>query len=63
MKDTTSKQMKVYKGHHHHTYKPHPVTKLRGSYLAKFGFKIGDILCIELSQGQIKITKQTRSSL
>ena len=58
MNDITTKQMRVYKGHHHHSYKPHPVVKLRGSYLAKFGFKIGDVLSIELSQGQILITKK-----
>jgi hypothetical protein len=61
MKDKALRQMKVYKGHHHHTYKPHPVIKLRGSYLARLGFKIGDILSIELSNGQILITKQTIS--
>lgn len=61
MKDTTVKQMKVYKGHHHHTYKPHPVIKLRGSYLAKLGFKIGDVLSIELMWGQICITNHSNS--
>jgi hypothetical protein len=50
--------MKVYKGYQHRTYKPHPVIKIRGSYLSKLGFKIGDKLCIELSQDQILITKQ-----
>lgn len=62
MIDKTTKQMKVYKGHHHHSYKPHPVIKLRGSYLAKLGFKIGDVLSIELSDGQICITKQIVAS-
>ena len=61
MKDKAVRQMKVYKGHHHRTYKPHPIIKLRGSYLARLGFKIGDILSIELSHGQILITKQTIS--
>ena len=54
----TAKQMKVYKGHHYHSYKPHPVIRLGGSYLAKLGFKIGDTLNIEMSNGQISITKQ-----
>jgi hypothetical protein len=59
MKNNPIKQMKVYKGHHHHSYKPHPVIKLRGSYLAQIGFKIGDLLNIELSEGKISITKQS----
>ena len=53
----TAKQMKVYKGHHYHSYKPHPVIRLGGSYLAKLGFKIGDRLTIELTHGLIQIKK------
>ncbi len=54
--------MKVYKGHHYRSYKPHPVIRLGGSYLDKLGFKIGDALSIELSDGHIHITKQTDAS-
>jgi antitoxin component of MazEF toxin-antitoxin module len=53
--------MKVYKGHHYHSYKPHPVIRLGGSYLAKLGFKIGDTLNIEMSDGQISITKEVNT--
>ena len=62
MRNKTAKQMKVYKGHHYRSYKPHPVIRLGGSYLDKLGFKIGDALSIELSDGHIHITKQTDAS-
>jgi hypothetical protein len=56
------KRMKVCKGYHYHSSKPHPVIKLRGFYLASAGFGIGDKVNIVLSQGQILIIRQSNDS-
>jgi hypothetical protein len=53
------KQIKVYKGHHYGSYKSHPFIRLKGVHLARFGFKVGDPLLVEISKGQITIKNQS----
>ena len=59
MKENTVKKMKVYKGYHHRSYQPHPLIRLKGLHLAKLGFKIGDSIYIEMSQGHIHIRSKS----
>jgi len=49
--------MKVYYGHHSHSYGQHPVIRLGGKYLANMDFKIGDTIEIIIELGRISITK------
>jgi len=49
---------KVYRGHRYPTYKKHPVIILKGLYLSKLGFQIGDEIRLELRYGEIIIKKQ-----
>lgn len=53
---------KVYRGHQYPTYKKHPVIILKGLYLEKLGFGIGDSISIKLSAQQILITKANTST-
>ena len=48
---------KVYRGHQYPTYKKHPVIILKGIYLSKLGFQIGDAIQLELKYGEILIKK------
>lgn len=54
---------KVYRGHHYPSYKKHPVIILKGLYLEKLGFQIGDLIVIEMSNAQIVITKETSKEI
>jgi antirestriction protein ArdC len=51
-----TRKLKVYYGHTG-TYRRIPVIRLRGDYLSKNGFKIGDIVNITLQNNNISITK------
>ena len=48
---------KVYRGHQHPSYRSLPIILLKGLYLSKIGFQIGDTISIELSPDYIHITK------
>lgn len=52
---------KVYRGHQHPSYRSLPIILLKGLYLSKIGFQIGDTINIELSTDCILITKQSRN--
>jgi hypothetical protein len=52
-----TRRLKVYYGHHANSYKQHPVIHLAGKYLKIQGFKIGDMVEVTMSAGQILITK------
>ena len=51
------RRLKVYYGHHSHTYRPHPVIHLAGKYLSKLDFEIGDTIEISMELGRISIVK------
>lgn len=61
-KNLEMRTKKVYRGYQFPTYKKHPVILLKGLYLAKLGFQIGDTIAIELSKEQIVITKLQKKS-
>ncbi len=49
---------KVYYGHYDYEARdPHPLIRLKGKYLTRFGFKIGDIIKIYLEKDKITILK------
>lgn len=54
---TKTRRLKVYYGHHSNSYKQHPVIHLAGKYLKIQGFKIGDMIEVNLTNRQILITK------
>ena len=37
--------------------KPHPVIRIAGQYLEKFGFNIGDVVEVEIADGRIMVRK------
>jgi len=39
------------------TAKPHPVIRIAGRYLEKFGFRIGDAIEVEIAEGRIEVMK------
>ena len=58
MKEEMKKRrLKVYYGHHSHSYRQHPVIRLAGKYLSNLDFKIGDTIEITMELGRISITK------
>jgi hypothetical protein len=52
-----TRRLKVYYANHSNSNKPHPFIRLAGKYLSLFDFKIGDVVEINMEQGQISITK------
>ncbi len=48
---------KVYYGYHHGYWKPLPVIHLKGKFLARLGFEIGDKIEILLQPGTITVRK------
>ncbi len=36
---------------------PHPVIRIAGKYLEKFGFKIGDAIAVEIENGRIMVRR------
>lgn len=36
---------------------PHPVIRIAGKYLEKFGFRIGDAITVEIADGRIEVMK------
>jgi hypothetical protein len=54
----TRRIRKVYYAFYDHAYgPPHPVIRLGGRYLERFGFKVGDSIDVRLDLGCIVITK------
>jgi len=39
------------------TSKPHPVIRIAGKYLERFGFKIGDVVTVEIENGKIMVRR------
>ena len=37
--------------------KPHPVIRIAGKYLERFGFKIGDAITVEIEHGTIMVRR------
>ena len=37
--------------------KPHPVIRIAGKYLERFGFRIGDVVEVEIADGKIMVRK------
>ena len=37
--------------------KPHPVIRIAGRYLEKFGFRIGDAITVEIADGRIMVQR------
>ncbi|HUI29700.1 MAG TPA: SymE family type I addiction module toxin [Candidatus Acidoferrales bacterium] len=37
--------------------KPHPVIRIAGKYLERFGFRIGDTVEVEIADGRIMVQK------
>ena len=35
--------------------KPHPVIRIAGKYLERFGFRIGDVVEVEIADGKIMV--------
>ena len=50
------RKLKVYRGHNNQSYKPQPLIRLCGDYLARLGFTIGDYVEIRGGNGVITIT-------
>lgn len=58
MKDKViTKKLKVYYGFYEKSKKKHPFIRLKGFYLARSGFKIGDEINVTIDANQIVITK------
>ena len=36
---------------------PHPVIRIAGKYLEKFGFRIGDAITVEIEEGRIMVRR------
>jgi hypothetical protein len=51
------RNMKVYYEHYDNSFIPHPLIRLRGKYLQKFGFNVGDTIAVDVDVGQITIRK------
>ncbi len=49
--------MTVQYGYYENSNSKHPVIKMRGKYLRRFGFEVGDTVEISIEQGQITIRK------
>lgn len=54
---TKKRALKIYYGHHSHSYEPHPVIRLAGLYLSEMDFKIGDKIEVTIEREQIRIVK------
>jgi hypothetical protein len=63
MRADNTRRLKVYYGHHSNSFKPQPMIRLLGSYLAKADFKIGDMIHITLEKGSINITKNPNPTI
>ncbi len=49
---------KVQYGHYEDkAAKPHPVIRIAGKYLEKFGFRIGDAITVEIEDGKIMVRR------
>ena len=53
----TKKIRKVYYGFYPHCKKPHPVINLKGLYLSRMNFEIGDSIDVVMEPGLITIRK------
>ena len=52
------KLRKVQYGHYEDkAAKPHPVIRIAGKYLEKFGFRIGDVVEVEIADKKIMVRK------
>ena len=52
------KVRKVQYGHYEDkAAKPHPVIRIAGKYLEKFGFRIGDAITVEIADGRIMVRR------
>ena len=52
------KLRKVQYGHYEDkAAKPHPVIRIAGKYLERFGFRIGDMVEVEIADGRIMVQK------
>ena len=52
------KLRKVQYGHYEDkAAKPHPVIRIAGKYLERFGFRIGDTVEVEIANGRIMVQK------
>ncbi|HUI28973.1 MAG TPA: SymE family type I addiction module toxin [Candidatus Acidoferrales bacterium] len=52
------KLRKVQYGHYEDkAAKPHPVIRIAGKYLERFGFNIGDVVEVEIADGRIMVQK------
>jgi hypothetical protein len=47
----------VYRGYHHGYWKPLPVIRLKGKFLKRIGFDIGDKIEVLLQPGTITLRK------
>ncbi len=50
-----------YAYYDHGSDAPHPVIRIAGKYLEKFGFRIGDTIEVEIGNGEISISKLSDS--
>lgn len=48
---------KVFYGVYRSSFKPHPVIRIRGKHLEKWGFGVGDAIMVAMEVGKITITK------
>ena len=56
------KLRKVQYGHYEDkAAKPHPVIRIAGKYLERFGFRIGDMVEVEIADGKIMVRKLAES--
>ncbi len=52
------KLRKIQYGHYEDKAgKPHPVIRIAGKYLEKFGFRIGDAITVEIEDGRIMVRR------
>ncbi len=42
--------------------KPHPVIRISGKYLERFGFRIGDAITVEINDGRIMVRRLAEPS-
>ena len=57
--DETKKKRKVSYAYYPKNKNPHPSIIIEGKYLETYGFKIGDVVEIEMRKRKIVITKAT----
>ena len=63
MKRTNSKRsLTVSSGYHRNCQEPHPYIRLKGIYLNKLGFKIGETVELRMEPGRIIISNTSANN-